>query len=109
MKHLFSDKSISGDKINLSEDSKHVKTQMKAADVLNNFFSNIIKNLKNPQYSNIDPIIQSMEDPISKIIPKYKDHPSIFTIQTKARINFPLVWTCLAHKTLKKNMIDFKN
>ena len=83
MKSLFSDKSISGDKKNLSEDSKHVKTDMKTAEVLNSFFSNIIKNLKNPQYSNIDPIIQNMEDPISKIIPKYKDHPGIFTIQTK--------------------------
>ena len=29
MKPIFSDKSISGDKINLTENSEHVKTEMK--------------------------------------------------------------------------------
>ena len=43
------DTSISGDKINLTEDDEHIKTEMKTAEVLNSFFSNIVKNLKIPQ------------------------------------------------------------
>ena len=45
MKPLFSDKSISGDKINLTENGEYDKTEMKTAEVFNSFFSNIITNL----------------------------------------------------------------
>ena len=76
-------KSISGEKINLTENSEYVKTKMKTAEVLNSFFSNIVKNLKIPQYSNFDPIAQNAEDPTLKAIMKYKNHPSILTIQAK--------------------------
>ena len=50
MKPLFSDKSISGDKINFTENGEYVKTEMKTAEVFNNFFSNLVKNLKITQY-----------------------------------------------------------
>ena len=92
MKPLFSDKSISEDKINLNENGESVKTEMKTAEVFNSFFSNIAKNLKIPQNSNFDPIAQNIEDPTLKAIVKYKNHPSILTIQAKikARINFLL-------------------
>ena len=83
MKPLFSDKSISGDKINLTENGEYVKTKIKTAEVLNSFFSNIVKNLKIPQYSNFDPNAQNIEDPTLKAIVKYKNHPSILTIQAK--------------------------
>ena len=41
MKPLFSNKSLRGDKINLTENGEHVKTEVKKAKVLNSFFSNI--------------------------------------------------------------------
>ena len=50
MKPLFSDKSMSGDKINFTENGEYVKTEMKTAEVFNNFFSNLVKNLKITQY-----------------------------------------------------------
>ena len=50
MKPLFSDKSISGDKINFTENGEYVRTEMKTAEVFNNFFSNLVKNLKITQY-----------------------------------------------------------
>ena len=56
---------------------------MKTAEVFNNFFSNIVKNLKIPQYSNFDHIAQNIEDPTLKTIVKYKNHPSIYAIQAK--------------------------
>ena len=51
VKPLFFDKSISGDKINLTENGAYVKTEMETVEVSNSFFSNIVKNLKIPQYS----------------------------------------------------------
>ena len=42
VKPLFSDKSISGDKITLTENGEYVKTEMKRAEVFNSFFSNIV-------------------------------------------------------------------
>ena len=65
VKPFFSDKSISGGKINL------MKTEIKTVEVFNSFFSNIVKNLKIPQYSNFDPSAQNIEDP-----PKYSYHSS---------------------------------
>ena len=83
VKALFSDKPISGDNINLTENGEYVKTEMKAAEVFNSFFSNIVKNLKIPQYSNFDPSAQIIEDLTLKVIVKYKSRPSILTIQAK--------------------------
>ena len=34
---------------------------MKAAEILKSFSSNLVKNLKIPQYSNFDPIVQNIE------------------------------------------------
>ena len=34
---------------------------MRAAEILKSFFSNLIKNLTIPQYSNFDPIVQNIE------------------------------------------------
>ena len=45
-KPLFSDKSISGDKVNLTENGEYVKTEMKTAKVFNSFFSNIVVTAK---------------------------------------------------------------
>ena len=80
MKPLFSDKSISGDKINLTENCEHVKAEVKA-EILICFFSDIGKNLKILQYSNYDPIVQSIVDPTLEAIAKYKNHSDILTIQ----------------------------
>ena len=66
VKLLFSYKSIHGYKINLTKNGEHVKTEMKTAEVLNSFFSNKIQNLKIPQYSNFDPIVQNIANPTSK-------------------------------------------
>ena len=83
MKPLFSDEPISGDKINLNGNSDYVKTEMKREEVFSSFFSNLVENLKIPQYSNFHPIAQNIEDPTLKAIVNHKNHPSILTIQTK--------------------------
>ena len=70
---LFPINQFSGDKTNSTENAEHVKTEMKTAEVLNSFFTNIVSNLKIPQYSDFDPIVQSVEDPTLKVIVKYKN------------------------------------
>ena len=51
------------------------------ADLLNIFFSNAVKNLKIPRFSNTNPLAESLSDPILKAILKYKNHPSIVAIR----------------------------
>ena len=45
-KPLFSGKSISGAKTNLTEDGEHIKTEKKETEVVSSLFLNIVKNLK---------------------------------------------------------------
>ena len=68
---LFPINQFSGDKTNSTENAEHVKTEMKTAE--NSFSTNIVSNLKIPQYSDFDPIVQSVEDPTLKVIVKYKN------------------------------------
>ena len=104
VKPLFSDKSNSRNKINLTENGKYIKTKMKTPKVFYSFFSNVVKNLKIPQYSNSDPIAQNIEDPTLKAIEKYKNHSSIVTIEAKYKGKNIFYFTEL-DKTLKKKFM----
>ena len=56
---------------------------MEVANTLNNFFSNIIKNLKLPEYYVEDKLSHSLSrHPTLKAILKYKNHPSIKIIKS---------------------------
>ena len=50
-----------------------MKTEKETAEVFNDFFGNIIKNLNIPQYSDFNPIIEKVEDPTLKAILKYEN------------------------------------
>ena len=75
------------DRISLSENGEIVKTEKETAEVFNNFFGNIVKNLNISQYSDFDPIIEKVKDPTLKAILKYEKHPSILAIRTKCNRN----------------------
>ena len=49
VKHYLSDKSVKCDKINLNGNGELLKSESETAEVFNNFFSNIVKNLKIPE------------------------------------------------------------
>ena len=85
VKPLLSDKSKSSDKIHLSENGELLNNESETAEVLNNFFSNIVKNLKIPENENLDPNFENVKDPIFRAILKYKNHPSITAIKEKAK------------------------
>ena len=85
VKPLLSDKSINSDKIHLNENGELINSESKTAEVLNEFFSNIVKNLKIPEYENLNHNFENIKDPVFRAILKYKNHPSIIAIKEKSR------------------------
>ena len=83
VKPYLSDKSAKCDKINLNENGELLKSESETAEVFNNFFSNIVKNLKIPEYKNLNTNIENVKDRVFRAILKYKSHPSIIAIKEK--------------------------
>ena len=55
----------------------------KIAEVFNDFFINIVPNLKKPMEQNINHDFTKTDDPVSNAISKFKNHPSIVMIKRK--------------------------
>ena len=86
VKPLLSDKVMGKDHIHLVENDELIKTDLETTEVFNNFFSNIVQNLKVSRYTNEEPIVSNINDPTLKAILKYRNHPSITAIQNKCKI-----------------------
>ena len=70
-----------------------MRSESETAEVLNNFFPNIVKNLKIPGYKNLNSSIENIKDPVFRAILRFKKHPSIIAIKEKlkkAKISFSL-------------------
>ena len=80
VKPLLSDKSKSNEKIVLLEDNE-INEDKDNAGRLNSFFSNAVKNLKIPEFSETNPLAENISHPIFKAILKHENHPSIIAIQ----------------------------
>ena len=78
---LLSDKSVSREKINPTENKKMLTSESETTETLNNFFSNIVKKLDIPKYNSNSSVTENIKDPVFKAILKYKNHPSILAIQ----------------------------
>ena len=87
VKPSLSEKFNARERISLSENGEIVKTEKETAEVFNNFFGNIVKNLYISQYSDFDLIIENVKDPTLKAILKYKKHHTILAIRTKCNRN----------------------
>ena len=85
VKPYLSDKSVKCGKINLNENGELLKSESETAEVFNNFFSNIVKNLKIPEYKNLNTNIENVKDPVFRAILKYKNHSSIIAIKEKSK------------------------
>ena len=80
---LFSNKSYStNSRITLLENGEVLSEETKVADTFNEFFSNVVKELKIENDDNLltDDIEET--DPVLKAIKKYKNHPSILRIKS---------------------------
>ena len=85
VKPYLPDKSVKCDKINLNENGELLKSESETAEVFNNFFSNIVKNLKISEYKNLNTNIENVQDPVFRAILKYKNHPSTIAIKEKSK------------------------
>ena len=85
VKPFLSDKSKTSDKIHFNENGELLNSESERAEVLNNFFSNIVKDLKIPEYEKLDRSFENVEDPVLRATLKYKNHPSITVIKEKAK------------------------
>ena len=79
--------SKSNEKITLVDDNKIISEDKDNAELLNLFFSNAVKNLKIPKFSDSNPLAENIPHPVFKGILQYKNHPSIIAI--KNAINGP--------------------
>ena len=77
---FLSDKSVSREKINLTENEKMLTSESETAETLNNFFSNIVKKL-NISKINSNSSVTENKDPVFKATLKYKNRPSTPAIQ----------------------------
>ena len=51
------------------------------AKILNTFFSNIVSHLNIKEYSKCEPLANNISNSVLKCVVKYRNHPSIFTIE----------------------------
>ena len=87
VKPLFSEKNVSAENITLIENNVIVTEDKKLAEIFNSFFSNAVKNLNIDSYEHFsfDDYILCKEiesdNPITRAIEKYENHPSIVKIK----------------------------
>ena len=85
VKPFLSDKVSGKDEIHLLENNELVKTDLETAEILNNFFSNVVQNLDISRISNEDQFIYCIKDRTLKAILKCRKHPSIVAIRKKCK------------------------
>ena len=81
VKPLLSDKSVSREKINLTENEKMLTSEFETAETFNNFFSNIVQEDNISKFNSNNSVTVFVKDPVFKAILKFKNHPSILAIQ----------------------------
>ena len=55
----------------------------KLLKTFNDFFTKVVSNLNITQYEDLSVNFEQIEDPVLRVIEQYKNHPSIFAINTK--------------------------
>ena len=82
---LFSNKSKASNKITLSENEKLIMNDQKCAEVFDNYFSSIVKELNIPINQNLLNDASIFEDPIIATVHKYERYMSILKIKEKVK------------------------
>ena len=93
VKPLFSNKIKSAENIFLDESGEIVRNEVKVANVFNKYFVNMVPSMSITNNNNflITTELSDTNDPLEKIIDKYKNHPSIICINkhmTSSELSF---------------------
>ena len=103
IKPFLSEKTKSREKITLIENENLVSDDAEAANCLNNFFFNIVKNLEIPKYTVEDDMHLNMNShPIFKAVFKYKYYPSIISIRRFRHQVLNFHFSCIDKNTVLK-------
>ena len=85
---------------------KFVKNDDDTARVFNTFYSNIVIDLKIPDYNNCDPLIENIQELVLKVIEKYRIHPSILTIRGVRKKNPRISFRCVDTGEILKETLN---
>ena len=107
VKPFLSEKNKSREKITLVKNEEVISDDVEVANTLNNYFSNVVKNLKIPEKFVTDSLPQSLSrHPTLNAILKYKNHSSMCVIkkfsQRFSSVYFSHVDKNTVHKEIKK-------
>ena len=105
VKPFLSDELTSTQKITLIDNDKIVKRDDDTARVLNTFFSNIVSDLKIPDYNSCNPLAENIQESVLKAIVNYRNHQNILTIEEIFKNNPQFSFRCVAkNEILNKNL-----
>ena len=105
VKHFSTDKGVNNEKIPLIENGETVPKNEDIAENLNNYFPDIITNLKLPPYEDPTTNAENIADPVLKALEKYKNHPSIRIINDKYRTNSVFTLNQVLLEEIQKKLI----
>jgi hypothetical protein len=103
---FLSDKTQKSDKITLIENDEIVSNEAEVSQILNSFFSNIVTNLALPQYICHDPGIKTINDPITRAVTKYLNHPSIIAIKEVCKEGYSFSFSTIAREDFAKEIVN---
>ena len=73
---------------------------------MNTFFSNIVSNLKIPDYNKCDPLAENIQEPVLKAVAKYRNHPRILTIGEVCKKNPQFSFRCVDKNEILKEILN---
>ena len=85
VKPMFTEKATSTDSITLIENNVIITDDMKLSETFNEFFNNAVQNLNIGYYEPNE--VTTEDDPILRLVEKFKDHPSILKIKEVTNTN----------------------
>ena len=113
MKPFLSDKNKATEKITLVSDDKIFSDDLEIAEKFNEFFKNAVNNLNLSSNEDLLLSTKHLSDPVQIAIEKYKNHPSILTIQNNVTIDqsfsFQMASTYTIYKQINSILNSKKN
>ena len=108
VKPFLSNKTISSEKIALTDDDELITDEQKVANSLNDFFSRIVTSLNLHESQNADPLSDNIDQPTLKEIMKWRNRPNVLDItavrENRERFTFSSV--TVADATKEINIIN---
>ena len=110
MKPFLSDKNKATEKITLVSDDKIFSDDLEIAEKFNEFFKNAVNNLNLSSNEDLLLSTKHLSDPVQIAIEKYKNHPSILTIQNNVTIDQSFSFQIASTDTIYKqiNLLNSK-